>query len=56
MYPTVASSNRILSDILKRIESASDINEKNKLICEYNTKKFVLNVMLNNKETVRKLS
>ena len=56
MYPTVTSCNKILLDILKRIESTSNINERNKLICEYNTKKFVLNVMLNNKETVRKLS
>lgn len=56
MYPTVASCNKMLLNISRKIESASDVNERDRLICEYNTKKFVLSVMLNNKETVRKLS
>lgn len=56
MYPTPVISNKILLDIAKKIENTSDINLRNKLICEYNTKKFVLGVMLNNEDTVRKLS
>lgn len=56
MYPTPSICNKILYDLENKIQTAKTSEEKKCLIEEYNVKKFVFEVMMNNKRIIRKLS